>query len=157
MCITGSFTLRCAAQYGVSHKLGSLLKNYSINVSYPTGIMNAQTCLDFGNTKQDQFAYVSCQQFWLQIRQKRACQSPYLVHQTKIWAHQRLDRRSLLRHTVKVGFGCKDVTHFDARIYQESPTKIQALRTNTTLLPLHSCTKTVKRKSPSPPPHQHLA
>ncbi len=42
-------------QYGVSHKLESLQTNYYKHVSYPTGIMNVQTRLDFGNTKRDQY------------------------------------------------------------------------------------------------------
>ncbi len=111
--------------------------------------------LETHKRRQNLFTLV-VDKFWHQLRWKKACWSPYLVHQTKIWAHQRLDRWSLLRNTIKLGLRYKEVRFFYAKIYQDSPTKVQALHADkTTTFPLCTCAKTVWRKSPSPPPHWH--
>ena len=48
------FILRCAEQYGASHKQVFWQTNSCESASSPTGTMNAQTPLDCGNTCRDQ-------------------------------------------------------------------------------------------------------
>ena len=66
-------------------------------------------------------------------------------------------RRSLLRHQTPLGLHCAHCRHFNAGIYKKTPPKIQAKNDyQTTTLPVHASTETIRGRSTSPAPNRHL-